>query len=242
MGKKTAIVSIVLLAVMIAGGILVLKYDNPSIQDNLSELKDISPDKAIRPGQEKAPLQKRPVRESESALKPVAAKTPGKMGADGLKTLEQPAEPAPVVHPEYIEEIKEQIYAREIESVEQIELLDELVQTGDKDTRAFWGDGWTSVDDWKENNNGFVLEKKDDGTLVFDPDSETAKTYTFFENPQTYKYDEENREFVNEVDYYGKTIYNVAKFINNDVLVMMTISGRKVDLNIYQKNAGQIAN
>ncbi|MEZ4568279.1 MAG: hypothetical protein R2860_15405 [Desulfobacterales bacterium] len=34
------------------------------------------------------------------------------------------------------------------------------------------------------------------------------------------------------------SIYNVAKFINDDVLVMMTISGEKVDMNIYQKNAG----
>jgi len=95
------------------------------------------------------------------------------------------------------------------------------------------------VDDWKKKTNGFKLEKNDNGDLVFSPDEQTARMYTFFENPQAYTYDEENKEFVNEVDFYGKTIYNVAKFINDDVLVMMTISGRKVDLNIYQKHAAQ---
>ena len=54
-----------------------------------------------------------------------------------------------------------------------------------------------------------------------------------------YVYDAENRAFVNEVDYYGKRISNVVKFINDGVLVMMTISGSKVDLNVYQKNAEQ---
>jgi hypothetical protein len=125
--------------------------------------------------------------------------------------------------------------------LDQIPLLDEIVQTGDKDVRQFWGDGWSSVDDWKKEENGFTLEKKADGSLVFNPDATTARKYTFFETPKTYTYDPEHKEFVNEVDYYGKTIYNVMKFINDDVLAMMTISGPKVSLNLYQKNAGQLA-
>ena len=142
-------------------------------------------------------------------------------------------------YPDTIEGIKAQIYSKNIEDIEQIGLLDDLVQTGDADVKEFWGDDWASVDDWKKKTNGFRLEKNHNGDLVFSPDEQTSRTYTFFENPQAYTYDEENKEFVNEVDFYGKTIYNVAKFINDDVLVMMTISGRKVDLNIYQKNAAQ---
>ncbi len=155
------------------------------------------------------------------------------------RPIEKPAE-SKKEYPKYIEEIKQQIYDRQIESVDQIPLLDELVQTEDKDVRQFWGDGWSSVDDWKKEENGFKLEKKDDGSMMFNPDAATARKYTFFETPKSYKYDPEHKEFVNEVDYYGKTIYNVAKFINDDVLVMMTISGSKVDLNIYQKDAGQL--
>jgi hypothetical protein len=142
-------------------------------------------------------------------------------------------------HSDDIEEIKRGIYEREIESVGRLHLLDDLVQTGDADTRGFWGDGWSGVDDWKRSSNGFRLEKTDDGTLIFIPDEETARTYTFFENLEVYTYDEENRAFVNEIDYHGKTIVNVVKFINDDVLAMMTISGRKVDLNLYQRNAEQ---
>jgi hypothetical protein len=142
-------------------------------------------------------------------------------------------------HSDDIEEIKQQIYEREIESVERLHLLDELVQTGDADTRRFWGDDWSGVDDWKRSSNGFRLEKAGDGTLIFIPDEETARTYSFFENLEVYTYDEENRAFVNEIDYYGKTIRNVVKFINDDVLAMMTISGTKVDLNVYQRNAEQ---
>ncbi len=142
-------------------------------------------------------------------------------------------------HPVDIEEIKRQVYEREIESIERLHLLDELVQTGDADTRGFWGDDWSGVDDWKRTSNGFRLEKADDETLIFIPDEETARSYTFFENLEVYTYDEANRAFVNEIDYYGKTIVNMVKFINDDVLAMMTISGRKVDLNLYQRNAGQ---
>lgn len=155
---------------------------------------------------------------------------------------DDPAGEQPESEPQYpdtVEGIKAQIYSKNIEDIEQIGLLDDLVQTGDVDTKEFWGDDWASVDDWKKKTNGFKLEKNDNGDLIFSPDEQTSRTYTFFENPQAYTYDEENKEFVNEVDFYGKTIYNVAKFINDDVLVMMTISGRKVDLNIYQKSAAQ---
>jgi hypothetical protein len=61
--------------------------------------------------------------------------------------------------------------------------------------------------------------------------------YSFTEAVELYDYDPYRHEFVSEVDYYGKPILKVLKFIKEDALVMMVISGDKVDLNIYDKGA-----
>lgn len=146
---------------------------------------------------------------------------------------------AVVDHPKDVEEIKKQIYDLEIEYVEDIPRLDEVVQTGDAPTRDFWLGEWASVDDSKEEVNGFNLEPQKDGTFIFYPDESTARTYTFFETPRTYTYDPVKKEFYWEMDYYGKTISHRARFINDNVLAMMLISGRKVTLDIYQKQPEQ---
>ena len=142
-------------------------------------------------------------------------------------------------HPEDIEEIKKQIYDLNIEYVEDIYLLDRVVQTGDAPTEDFWFGGWVSVDDWKEEVNGFNLEPLEDGTFIFYPDEATTRTYTFFETPRIYQYDAERREFYWEIDYYGKTISHIARFINDNVLATMLISGHKVTLDIYQKHPAE---
>jgi hypothetical protein len=142
---------------------------------------------------------------------------------------------AAVEHPKDIEEIKKQIYALEIEDVDDIPLLDSVVQTGDAPTRDFWQGDWASVDDNKADINGFYLRPQDDGTFVFFPDENTTRTYTFFETPRTYTYDPVKKEFYWELDYYGKTISHRARFINDNVLAMMLISGRKVTLDLYAK-------
>ncbi len=133
-----------------------------------------------------------------------------------------------------IEDIKQALYEREIDSVDQLHLLDEFVQIGDADTRDFWNTDWAGVDDWKRNSDGFSLEKLDDGTLVFVPGEETRRAYTFFESMNVYDYDEQTQEFVHEIDYYGKPIVNIVKFLREDVMVMMVVSGDKVDMNIYE--------
>lgn len=135
-----------------------------------------------------------------------------------------------------IDDIKHEINAREIESVDRLHLLDDLIQTGDMDTRELWDSDWSGVDDWKREANGFTLQRLDDDTLVFHPDPATMDLYSFFEELVPYEYDEETGAFVNEIDYYGKPIRNVLRFIKDDALVMMTISGDKVDLHIYDKN------
>jgi hypothetical protein len=145
-------------------------------------------------------------------------------------------------HPKDIQAIKKQIYDLNIEYVEDIPLLDSVVQTGNAPTKDFWQGNWASVDDSKEDINGFFLRPQEDGTYVFFPDENTTRTYTFFETPKTYAYDPVKKEFYWELDYYGKIISHRARFINDNVLVTMLISGRKVALDIYQKQkepAGQ---
>ena len=146
---------------------------------------------------------------------------------------------AAVYHPKDIEEIKKQIYALNIESVEDIALLDGVVQTGNAPTKDFWQGDWVSVDDHKQDINGFYLRPQEDGTYVFFPDENTTRTYTFFETPKTYLYDAAKREFYWELDYYGKTISHRARFINDNVLAMMLISGSKVSLDIYTKGPAE---
>ncbi|MBN2297388.1 MAG: hypothetical protein JXM72_02275 [Deltaproteobacteria bacterium] len=144
-----------------------------------------------------------------------------------------------VEHPMDIEEIKKQIYDLEVEYVEDIALLDSVVQTGDEPTQDFWLGGWVSVDDWKEEVNGFNLVPQRDGTFIFYPDEATTRTYTFFETPRTYMYDPERKEFYWEMDYYGKTISHIARFINENVLATMLISGDKVTMDIYRKKPAE---
>jgi hypothetical protein len=146
---------------------------------------------------------------------------------------------AVMYHPKDIEEIKKQVYDLNIEYVEDIPLLDSVVQTGNAPTRDFWKGDWVSVDDNKADINGFYLRPQDDGTFVYFPDENTTRTYTFFETPKTYMYDAAKREFYWEMDYYGKTISHRARFINNNVLAMMLISGRKVTLDLYTKGPSE---
>jgi len=179
------------------------------------------------PGQD-AQLQRRADASREAFL---AALDAGPQTAPGRR------EPARVLYLQDIDDIKHEIYAREIESVDRLHLLDELVQTGDTDTRAYWNRDWSGVDDWKDEQNGFSLQRTEDGTLIFHPDEATMALYSFYENLEPYEYDPVKKEFVSEIDYYGKPIRNVLKFIKDDTLVMMTISGDKVDLNIYGEGA-----
>ena len=81
--------------------------------------------------------------------------------------------------------------------------------------------------------------KRDALTRILFPDENSTRTYTFFETPKTYTYNPVKREFFWEMDYYGKTISHRARFINDNVLAMMLISGRKVTLDIYQKQPAQ---
>jgi hypothetical protein len=154
----------------------------------------------------------------------------------------RPAEPVKAAktevaayHPKDIEEIKKQVYDLNIEYVEDLPKLESVIQTGNAATKDFWHGNWASVDDNKADINGFYLRPQEDGTFVYFPDENSTKTYTFFETPQTYAYDPARKEFYWDIDYYGKTISHRVRFINDNVVAMMLISGRKVVLDLYQK-------
>jgi hypothetical protein len=183
-----------------------------------------APETKVKPEPSSAPKQ--------TSLPPI--KSSQSMDRSEMPSNEKRAE-AVVYHPKDIEEIKKQIYDLVIEDVDDIPLLDSVVQTGDAPTRDFWQGDWASVDDNKADINGFYLRPQEDGTFVFFPDENTTRTYTFFETPKTYTYDPVKREFYWEMDYYGKTISHRARFINDKVLAMMLISGRKVTLDLYVK-------
>ncbi len=160
----------------------------------------------------------------------------------GRSVREGPAqrrETMPISDPYNIEEIKRHVYSLEIESVQDLPLLDSVVMTGDGPVREYWRGDWVSIDDWKQDINGFYLAPQDDGTFVFFPDEETTRTYTFFETPKVYRYDPVRREFFWEASYYGKPISHRARFITPDVLAMMLISGDKVSLDLYCRNPQQ---
>ena len=176
-----------------------------------------------------------PIREMPS--EPVKTEVDAVPIRDDSAFDEQAPDPGERWKTAHIEEFKEALYELDIESVEDLEKLDQFVQIGDADTRDFWNTDWTGVDDFKRNKDDFSLEKLDDGTLVFVPGEETRQIYSFFETMNIYDYDEETQEFVHEVDYYGKPIINIVKFLRKDVMIMMVVSGSKVDMNIYELNS-----
>lgn len=170
-----------------------------------------------------------PVRQTDNRKPSKKASSPG-------KNVQESIGEEIVENPKDIKEIRKQIYDMEIEYVEDIPLLDEIVQTGNTDVRKLWEGDWHSADDFKAEEEGFKLEENQDGTYKFTPDEVTARSYSFFETPHSFSYDPDQNEFNWDVDYYGKTITNKFKFINDETAVLMIISGRKVTTNIYRKN------
>jgi hypothetical protein len=90
---------------------------------------------------------------------------------------------AAVEHPKDIKEIKKQIYDLEIEYVEDIPMSTALSK--ETLTKDFWQGGWASVDDSKEEVNGFKLEPQEDGSHIL-PDRTTRPIP--IEAPRTYTY------------------------------------------------------
>ncbi len=168
---------------------------------------------------------------AESAPDEDAAREPASGGPTDEDVEVDEADPWRTAH---IEEIKGALYELDIDSVEQLQQLEQFVSLGDADTRDFWNTSWNGVDDWKRRDDGFQLKALEDGTFMFIPGEETMRTYSFLETFNAYQYDEETQEFIHEVDYYGKPIQNIVKFLRNDVMVFMVVSGRKVDLSLYE--------
>jgi hypothetical protein len=134
-----------------------------------------------------------------------------------------------------IEELREAIYDRQIDHVDRLHLLEDLVEIGDADPRDLWGTDWGSADDFKDDDNGFALLKGEDGRFYFVPDAQTMRQNSLLEPLGAYEYHEDGEVFVQKTRYYGKPMMSALKFLREDVLVMMIVSGDKVDLNIYEQ-------
>lgn len=138
-------------------------------------------------------------------------------------------DPEPSEDMETVEYIKEQIYDIAVEYTDDLPLLDDIIQASADEPVALWEGDWVSTDDWKRNNDSFSIEKNDDGSFELIPEKDSSHSYS---------YNEETKEFVWELDYYGKIITHKARFISDDVMVLMKISGIKVALDIYKRDAG----
>lgn len=171
---------------------------------------------------------------SEPEPSPVDSKpaTTANFAADAPEEDESPWREARV------EEFKRALYEIDVDSVDRLEELDAFVALGDTDPRSLWDTDWTGIDDWKEQPDDFRLERTDDGALVFIPGEQTRRQYSFFETLNEYSYDEATGEFIYETDFYGKPITNIVKFLREDVMVLMVVSGQKVDMSIYGPSQG----
>ncbi len=138
-------------------------------------------------------------------------------------------ETEPVEEVETVDSLKELITDIAVEYIEDVPLLDELVQESASEPEDLWEGEWVSIDDWKRNNDSFTVEKNEDGAFELIPDKDST---------QSYSYNEETKEFEWVLDYYGKKITHKAKFLSEDVMVLMKISGIKVALDIYKRDAG----
>jgi hypothetical protein len=131
-----------------------------------------------------------------------------------------------------VESIKQQLYNYNIEYTDDLEYLDDMVQPSAANPPALWSGDWVSADDWKRYDDTFKIEKDESGNYRFIPESDGAKSYS---------YDKEKKEFVWEMNYYGKIITSKARFITDNVMVLTKISGEKAAVDIYhrdQKPAG----
>lgn len=156
--------------------------------------------------------------------KPLSKKKPANLQSSELET-----DPEPVEEVETVESLKELITDIAVEYSDDIPLLNDLVQESASEPEELWEGEWVSIDDWKRNNDSFAVEKNEDGTFELIPDKDSN---------QSYSYNEETKEFEWVLDYYGKKITHKAKFLSEDVMVLMKISGIKVSLDIYKRDAG----
>ncbi len=226
---------ILVLGAIIAGGLGLWLVRGTTSPSSVATHTPDAGDRTADPGRPAEVAAAPPQPAADELLDPLPAAPEADEAMDGLPDYEGYAGSR---YPEFrdIEAIKEAIYALEIDSLERVHLLDGVVQTGDTDTRTLWDADWGGVDDWKDDANGFTLQRDGDGTLIFHPDEGTARLYSFLEFVEPYEHDPQSGEFVSQVDYYGKPVFNVLKFINDEAVVMMTISGKKVDLNIYGRS------
>lgn len=165
----------------------------------------------------------------KESQRPQVKKMLSKIQPTTIQSNELDIDTEPVEEIETVESMKEHITDIAVEYIEDVPLLDELVQESASEPEDLWEGEWVSIDDWKRNNDSFTVEKDEDGAFEMIPDKDST---------QSYSYNEETKEFEWVLDYYGKKITHKAKFLSEDVMVLMKISGIKVSLDIYKRDAG----
>lgn len=189
------------------------KTDGPSsIRRTLDD--PVNPPKKI--------IRKAPAKKVSSPTTSSTLKTESDFTPDIPESAEEPLNEREA----HVDRIKKQIYDINVEYIEDVPLLNDIVQDSAAEPLGLWEGKWVSVDDWKRYDDLFTIETDKTGAFKLVPDQDGA---------QSYHYDEEKKEFSWELDYYGKIITHKAKFISDDVMVLMKISGIKVALDIYTR-------
>ncbi len=129
--------------------------------------------------------------------------------------------------PATVDDIRQQIYQSRIEYTDDLDLLDDMVQPSAAEPRNLWNGNWVSADDWKRYDDTLKIEKDSQGLYRLIPEND---------NPRSYTYDAEKKEFVFETNYYGKTLTTRARFLTDSVMVLTRISGDKAILDIYRRD------
>jgi hypothetical protein len=223
--RKKIILSILGVLALLAAGSIVYIQSGPPAAPELSDSHDgnISRSSAVEAVPARQTIHPPGIKATQKAApRTVSGTTP--------KSAEPEAdEPFPVTDPipRDLEGIKSYIYADEIEYLDDIPVLDELVQVRNRAPEELWGGDWGSVDDWKRRQDNFRLEQTESGFTFTSPK----------DGVREFLYEEETGDFVWEMDYYGKIISQRAKFLTEDTLAMMIISGDKVAVSLYQKGA-----
>lgn len=227
--RKKVILSILVILALLAAGSIVYIQSGPPAAPELSDSHDGNLPRSSAADAEPARQTIHPsgIKTAQKAAQKAAPRTVS--GTAPELAGSEADEPIPVTDPipRDLEGIKSYVYADEIEYLDDIPVLDELVQVRNRAPEELWGGDWGSVDDWKRRQDSFRLEQTESG-FTFTSSKDGVREFL---------YEEETGDFVWEMDYYGKIVSQRAKFLTEDTLAMMIISGDKVAVSLYQKGA-----
>ncbi len=223
--KQKAIIFVLSIAVI---GLCIVNHYISDDPGSIQAVNDVQIESSEDPKGENE-IPKPSVPDTMARVSPAPKSLPGENRSIKQKVTDAEVHSGKVVPYEMLDAIKEQIYEINVEYIDDVDRLDSIVQKSAENPVELWGGDWVSVDDWKRHDDVFSIGTRNDGFFRLTPERDSTQSYSF---------DEEKNEFVWERDYYGKTITHKARFISSDVMVLMKITGVKVALDIYTREAG----